>query len=364
MPGLDYLWFTPCFTSTHFSDAHIIPVHLFWSRGSPSFIFSRPHPSQIFCAYYTRCISLIRPNPSVHDSLYHADRLIRHWVGGVSLRICAQHCPAGLLLEWLFAALMGMGLSIPSHPHRHNVVKAFQGDLVLFHHHSCELLHHPAVAWQKWDMMKVALHLGCRDILIWKVIRQAFSLREKCILFLNGAYWDCICVLSHSFTYLNIGVSPRRNVCLELKLMNIMWNGRLLLFDSQVAATFENLQASNYELKLFVIDSLLLSGIVYWADFKQTTNKKNLSPPPSFGHSFVFRLLYTLIVKSCRDVKVIVLTRQVYFFQNNWSGLVWCTLEWLYEKKHTKQHCGLTHALDYGQIISFIWHFHKSIQKN
>lgn len=131
VPGLDYLWFTPCFTSTHFSDAHIIPVHLFWSRGGPSFIFSRPHPSRIFCADYTRCIALIRPNPSVHDSLYHADRLIRHWVGGVSLRICAQHCPAGLLLEWLFTALMGMGLSIPSHPHRHNVEKAFQGDLVL-----------------------------------------------------------------------------------------------------------------------------------------------------------------------------------------------------------------------------------------
>lgn len=26
---------------------------------------------------------------------------------------------------------MGMGLSIPSHPHRHNVEKAFEGDLVL-----------------------------------------------------------------------------------------------------------------------------------------------------------------------------------------------------------------------------------------
>lgn len=97
--GLDYLWFSPCFTSTHFSDAHIIPVHLFWSRGGPSFIFSRPHPSQIFCAFCTLCIALIRPNPSVHDSLYHADRLVRHWVGGVSLRSCAQHCPAGLLLE-------------------------------------------------------------------------------------------------------------------------------------------------------------------------------------------------------------------------------------------------------------------------
>lgn len=174
--------------------------------------------------------------------------------------------------------------------------------------------------------MTVVLHLGCRDILIWKVIRQAFSLREKCILFLNGAYEDCICVLSHSFTYLNIGVFPRRNVCLELKLMNIMWNGRLLLFDSQVAATFENLQASNYELKLFVIDSLLLSGIVYWTDFKQTTNKKNLSPPLSFWHSFVFRLLYTLIVKSCRDVKVIVLTRQFIFSKTTdrvWSGAHW-----------------------------------------
>lgn len=97
--GLDYLWFSPCFTSTHFSDAHIIPVHLFWSRGAPSFLLSRPHPSQIFCAYYTLCIALIRPNPSVHGSLHHADRLVRHWVGGVSLRSCAQHCPAGLLLE-------------------------------------------------------------------------------------------------------------------------------------------------------------------------------------------------------------------------------------------------------------------------
>lgn len=29
LSGLDYHWFSPCFTSTHFSDAHIIPVHLF-----------------------------------------------------------------------------------------------------------------------------------------------------------------------------------------------------------------------------------------------------------------------------------------------------------------------------------------------
>lgn len=97
--GLDYLWFSFCFVSTRFSKAYIISVHLFWSTGGSSFIFSDPHPSQIFCACYTLCNALIRPCPSVHDSLQHADRLIRHWVGGVSLRICAQHCPAGLLLE-------------------------------------------------------------------------------------------------------------------------------------------------------------------------------------------------------------------------------------------------------------------------
>lgn len=122
------------------------------------------------------CFALIRPNPSVHDSLHHADRLIRHWVGGVSLRICAQHCPAGLLLEWLFTALLGMGLSIPSHPHRHNVKKkniwgrpgapAAQ----IFTTTDVSRSNHPAVAWQKWDEEARALHLACRHILIWKVI--------------------------------------------------------------------------------------------------------------------------------------------------------------------------------------------------
>lgn len=99
----------------------------------PSSSSSHPHPRKISLAHCTLCIALTYP--SVHDSLYHADRLVRHWVGGVSLRICAHHCLAGLLLEWLCAALTGIGLLIPSialtHTQTHIEEKAFDGDLVL-----------------------------------------------------------------------------------------------------------------------------------------------------------------------------------------------------------------------------------------
>lgn len=40
--------------------------------------------------------------------------------------------------------------------------------------------------------------------------RQAFSLRDSVFSYLNVAYWDCVCVLSNTFTYLNIGISLRR----------------------------------------------------------------------------------------------------------------------------------------------------------
>ena len=141
-------------TSSHywmcFSDANITPVHLFWSRGGPSApplssppssSSSHPHPSKISLADCTLCIALIGPTPSVHDSLHHADRLVRHWVGGVSLRICAHHCPAGLLLEWLCYALMWITLLIPSHTHTHTQwKKASDGGLVVL-----------LQPWSGWD---------------------------------------------------------------------------------------------------------------------------------------------------------------------------------------------------------------------
>lgn len=84
---------------------------------------------------------------------HHADRLVRHWVGGVSLRICAHHCPAGLLLEWFFTALTGMGLFIPSHPHIHtHCVKKLRMETWSscrpdFQLYWGEHWHHSAVAW-------------------------------------------------------------------------------------------------------------------------------------------------------------------------------------------------------------------------
>lgn len=70
-----------------------------------------------------------------------------------------------------------------------------------FHHRWCEQLHHPAVAWQKWDAKAVALHLACRCILIWKVIPgRLFFSEEKCIfLYECGLLRLYLCAFQHCY---------------------------------------------------------------------------------------------------------------------------------------------------------------------
>lgn len=114
------------------------------------------------------------------------------------------------------------------------------------HHHYCEQLHHPAVAWQKWDTKGSSTASSVQTYFNMKSNSgQAFSLRKSVFCCMNVAYWGCGCVLSNTFTYLNIGISPRRNICLKILLMNILWSRTLLLFDLQVAETFENLQKTH-----------------------------------------------------------------------------------------------------------------------
>lgn len=150
-----------------FNDANSIPVTLglFWSWRDPSSLFSsspHPHPSEIFLAQCTRCLALTGPTQSVHDRLHHADRLVRHWVGGVSLRICAHRCPAGPSAGAALCCINGRGGGgRPVHPitlsgkgiwPRPGALAAQFSTSIAWQRWAAEQRHHPVVViWQNWE---------------------------------------------------------------------------------------------------------------------------------------------------------------------------------------------------------------------
>lgn len=145
------------------------------SCSSSSCCCRRPHPKLNILLHTTR-FALHRNRAKRHPRVtappaHHAEPLVRHWVGGVSLRICAHRfffffCPAGPVffflspcppphqLEWPLTALAGMGLSIPlqsvTHTHTRFIVgidgnpELLAARLSSFHE---EEHRHVAVAW-------------------------------------------------------------------------------------------------------------------------------------------------------------------------------------------------------------------------
>lgn len=85
-------WLRPCFAAPHFSGAHIVPPRLFWSRGGPSFVFSRSTPtSHILCTLHAlRRPDRGGPNPSVCATAF-ATLTCSHAIGRAAFHCAFVH---------------------------------------------------------------------------------------------------------------------------------------------------------------------------------------------------------------------------------------------------------------------------------